>query len=237
MAASFIDGPGKNAVKYPMKRRGNVFIFNEGNHENGIIKKDKENVRKVFRNFRMDVFDKTNRYNKEQLINELKKTSEDPVHKDADCLVVFILSDGETPGKLSIEEIIQPFHGPGFDSKPKLFFIQASSGNSVEKQITLISTRKQNDGAKPKGEIYSIPESADTFLARATTDGCKAFGDPVNGSWFIADLCAELEENGTIHEIERLLKTVKRRVALRTGENNSKQMPITFSTLIKDLHF
>lgn len=65
------------------------------------------------------------------------------------------------------------------------------------------------------------------------------------GSWFIQELCRQLEENAYNEHLLVLLTTVCREIATQYASNvpnkkdfdNKKQMPFVCSTLIKLCHF
>ncbi|XP_055590348.1 caspase-like [Uranotaenia lowii] len=145
-------------------------------------------------------------------------------HSNSDCLVVAILTHGEE-GEIvhaydcqyEISSIWTQFTGdrcPTLISKPKIFFIQACRGQEVDSGVKI-----EKDGIAR----FSIPTHADFLFAYATIPKHTAFRNTSSGSWFIQELCHELNENGQRYDLQTLLTFVVQRVA----HNYESEMPRT----------
>ncbi|KAK0134538.1 Ciliogenesis-associated TTC17-interacting protein [Merluccius polli] len=100
--------------------------------------------------------------------------------------------DGE---QLPIKDITSPFDGqhcPGLLEKPKVFFIQACQGNSLQLGVAVddLAPDEEEDGP----QVVLIPVDADFLVAMATVEKYQAVRDTKNGSWFIQSLCKQLKE-------------------------------------------
>ena len=135
-------------------------------------------------------------------------------HSDSDCFLVAILTHGEDGGIVYAYD--QPYelsliwsfftadNCPSLAGRPKIFVIQACRGNQLDHGVKV-----QKDGVAR----YSIPTHADFLFAYATIPGFMAFRNTTEGSWFINELCKELQENGHRYDINTLLTFVTQKVA------------------------
>ncbi|CAL8346704.1 unnamed protein product [Merluccius merluccius] len=164
-----------------------------------------------------------------------------PRHGDA--FVCCVLSHGDRGAvtgvdgeRLPIEDITSAFDGqhcPGLLQKPKVFFIQACQGNSLQLGVAVddLAPDEEKDGP----QVVLIPVDADFLVAMATVEKYKAVRDTENGSWFIQSLCKQLKEGCPRND--DLLTTLTRvnREVSRQEYLNYKQMPQPKYTLTKKL--
>ncbi|KAF2898556.1 hypothetical protein ILUMI_07627 [Ignelater luminosus] len=172
-------------------------------------------------------------------------------HSDSDCILVAVLTHGEhgilyaKDSAYKPEILWTPFTAdkcPTLAGKPKLFFIQACQGDKLDPGVTLAS-RTQTDGHPTN--TYRIPSQADFLIAYSTIPGFYSWRNTTRGSWFIQALCAELSENGYVHDLLAILTFVSRRVAIDYESNvpddprmhMQKQIPCITSMLTRLLKF
>ncbi|XP_055639227.1 caspase-like [Toxorhynchites rutilus septentrionalis] len=167
-------------------------------------------------------------------------------HTNSDCLLVAILTHGDE-GEIiyahdcpyQISSVWTQFTGdrcPSLISKPKIFIIQACRGNELDSGVKI-----EKDGVAR----YSIPTHADFLFAFATIPGFMSFRNTKNGSWFVRELCNELNENGQRYDLLTLLTFVVQKVAYdyesvapNTPEYHlKKQTPCIVSMLTRLLLF
>ncbi|KAJ6637846.1 Caspase-1 [Pseudolycoriella hygida] len=236
----------------------NHFIFQSKKYKN--LKRhgteiDCQRLRKAFEllDFKVKEYHDLKR---EEINKELQKVA-DMDHGNNDCIVVIVLSHGETgrlealDGSYDVNEIWEPFLScPTLVGKPKIFFIQACRGSQTDPGIPVMSMEDASTkgdmvdslGSKPKH--FLIPSMADLLVMYSTYEGYFAFRNPRQGSCFIQALCDELELNGRINDLLNLLTAVCRRVAFtfqsnvpKTDMDAMKQMPSIVSMLTKTLYF
>lgn len=164
-----------------------------------------------------------------------------------------------------LEEIAEFFSDencPSLKGKPRLFFIQACRGSlfdaghrTTNKNNALYSINRPElrsadeiDPATPfqnirreieEDMVHNPPNHQDFLFVRSTMAGYYSFRNTTDGSWFIQDLCAELEENGTSQDILHILTHVNWRVSERlsvgTKIRDKKQIICISSMLTKIL--
>ncbi|KAI4900121.1 hypothetical protein NFI96_026857 [Prochilodus magdalenae] len=116
---------------------------------------------------------------------------------------------------------------------------QACRGEDEENAVTPMvgedddtTTEAEKDAA-----IYTLPAGADFLMCYSVTEGFVSFRHPINGSFYIQDLCETLKEQGSTLEFTKLLTLVNFKVSKRTTDENGKQMPCFTSMLTKELYF
>lgn len=234
------------------KRRGKALIFSHETFAETTklsprkgTKVDCKALGKALKRLRFDVdiyCDKP----KDKILQIAEKVSRQD-HSNSDCLLIAILTHGDDGDTLCAHDGHYPFSNlwslfteercPSLMGKPKIFFIQACRGSELDPGVTMI----ERDGSLR----YSIPTDADYLFAFATAPGFVSFRNVDNGSWFIQELCDELNENGERYDLLMLLTFVAQRVA-RQYESNTpnipeyhlkKQMPCMVSTLTRLMLF
>lgn len=237
-----------NHFKFDSKKYRNV-------QRNG-TEKDCERLEKTFRELDFEV----NIYNdlKREEISRILQKVADMNHQNNDCIVVIVLSHGETgrlearDGNYAVDEIWEPFlNSQSLIGKPKLFFIQACRGNWTDPGVTvmakdsLLTSGDMVDSLSQKPQHFQIPSMADLLVMYSTYEGYYAWRNKDRGSCFIQALCDEFDTNGTKNDLFHLLTGVSRRVAFTFQSNvpnnidmhAMKQMPSIVSMLTRNLYF
>jgi len=237
-------------------KRGKAVIFNHHKFDEYSLgrrdgtMKDSNDLKDVLENLKFDVSVYTDL--KYGAITEVLSTLADSDHSDSDCLVIAVLSHGDT-GKIYAKDHQYPpdilwkqFSGDKcltLAGKPKLFFIQACRGDDVDDGVKVRSP-VQHD-ASPQASTYTIPVMADILVMYSTYDGFYSWRSPVSGSWFIQCLCTELKKHAKEKDIFSILTFVNRRMAINYQSNvpgvhnmhAKKQIGTIVSTLTRILHF
>lgn len=124
--------------------------------------------------------------------------------------------------------------------KPKLFFVQACRGLKCDKGIAKFD---DTDAKGSTENFITLPSTADQLIMYSTPEGFVSMRNTVDGSWFIQELCLQLETN-IKDDLLTMLTRVCRKVAVKeVGHSKSidligaKQMPIIVSSLTKKIFF
>nr|XP_019559113.2 caspase-1-like [Aedes albopictus]XP_019559114.2 caspase-1-like [Aedes albopictus]XP_019559116.2 caspase-1-like [Aedes albopictus]XP_019559119.2 caspase-1-like [Aedes albopictus]XP_029728454.1 caspase-1-like [Aedes albopictus]XP_029728455.1 caspase-1-like [Aedes albopictus]XP_029728456.1 caspase-1-like [Aedes albopictus]XP_029728457.1 caspase-1-like [Aedes albopictus]XP_029728458.1 caspase-1-like [Aedes albopictus]XP_029728460.1 caspase-1-like [Aedes albopictus] len=238
---------------YPMnhKHRGQAIIFAHTTFDENLelTNRDGNDVDcdmlvKSLQRLRFDVTLRKD-YCMDCILKEIKRVSEMD-HSDSDCLLVAVLSHGEEGEVIyaydkpyQISSLWTFFTGDRCQTlvgKPKIFIIQACRGNDLASGVKV-----EKDGVAR----YSIPTNADFLFAFATFPGFMSFRNRITGSWFIRELCNELNENGQRFDMLTLLTFVTQKVAYGNESYNpvkphlhmKKQTPCVVSMLTRLLLF
>jgi caspase 7 len=239
--------------------RGFALIFNHEHFTHTRrrfgTQKDRERLEISFNRlgFQTMIFDD---FTYQQIEDELRKVSEMD-HSENDCLVVVIMTHGHKTTLHSSDreyktEIITPFFNdencPTLKGKPRMFFIQAcrgdyeDSGHGVHrteeskyqlKRILSHSDAAPDDGPKrsiDEDSIHDPPAFKDFLVIRSNVPNYKSYRSPQNGSWFMQDLCQELDVNGTTHDIMSLLTHVNLAQSERESSDGKKKQTLCISS-------
>lgn len=172
-------------------------------------------------------------------------------HSDADCLIVAVMTHGESSllysaeGLYPVDMLWAPFTAdkcPTLAGKPKLFFIQACRGDQLDDGVDIMEDRDETDSAP---STYTIPIFADIMVAYSTVDGFYSWRNPDDGSWFIQSICKEFEINGQTRDLLTMMTFVNRRVAFhyksyvphKLTYHQKKQVPSFTSMLTRLVYF
>ncbi|XP_069680625.1 caspase-3-like [Periplaneta americana] len=246
---------GAQAEEYKMDhtRRGRAIIFNHekfhealmleerpGTHTDKILLKQR--LERL--NFEVETLD-------DQPLSDIMKRLTDVSqenHTDADCLLIIVLTHGQGKDKLfaydnmyKVDTLWNNFIGekcPTLAGKPKIFIVGACRGKDISQGMKFRSSIQIDSQRHKEAEIhrYSIPVEADILVAFCTYKGRVALRNIDEGTWYIQELCEELEENGEKLDLLSLFTNVNRRVAVEREYHSLKQMPMIQSTLTRKLY-
>jgi caspase 7 len=185
-------------------------------------------------------------------------------HSNNDCLLITILTHGDFGTISSYDEdytlrsLTEPFtdeNCPTLKGKPRLFFIQACRGSSLdhghdvrtENRKVSSSRRKRKysersdalpfeNGNKLKMEeeeeeedmLHNNPKHRDFLIVRSTMPQHLSFREKNSGTWFIQALCTDLEVCGSSENVLHLLAHVNLNIAEKEtkGTNFHKKKQI-----------
>ncbi|XP_053673133.1 caspase-like [Anopheles nili] len=231
------------------KRRGMALIFSHNKYDIDNIPSregsaiDCKRLKETLDMFRFDVKIYQD-FKYEEIKTVIQKVSTMD-HEENDCILIAVLTHGEEgdyvyaydcPYELStIWSYFTAEKCPSLAGRPKIFFVQACRGNKLDNGVKV-----QKDGVGR----YSIPTHADFLFAYATIPGFMAFRNTTQGSWFINELCKEMQENGFKYDLVTLLTFVTQKVAYEHESvsnlpeyNMRKQTPCVVSMLTRLLLF
>ncbi|NXP35596.1 CASPA protein, partial [Leiothrix lutea] len=243
-----------SSYKMDGPHRGFCLIINNVNFNSSQRKgscKDAEQLERVFTWLGLDVRTYTD-LTSGAIINLMQTWQRVQDHKDRNCFICCILSHGKsgaiygTDDKLvSIRLLTTHFTAqqcPQLAAKPKLFFIQACQGNSIQRPVYVDTDGPAPDSSPVQERVSlleSIPEEADFLLGMATVDGCVSFRHIEEGAWYIQALCSKLQllvPRG--EDILSILTQVNEDVAKRVSPSGTKkQMPQPAYTLRRKFIF
>ncbi|RVE50314.1 hypothetical protein evm_004980 [Chilo suppressalis] len=167
-------------------------------------------------------------------------------HTKTSCLVVVILTHGDTEGVVyaadrgyllkDVTSILEAGH-IGLVNKPKLFFIQACRGGKVDEGRTV-----RHDGEE--NQLLVVPSHADFLIMHSSVDDHLSWRD-IGGSWMIQELCEIIDAHHHNMDLLHLITLTNRNVAYTRASNtpsnlrthNMKQIPETRFTLTKLVKF
>ncbi|XP_023165936.2 caspase-like isoform X2 [Drosophila hydei] len=186
---------------------------------------------------------------KDSCYKELNKTIENAVaadHTNHDCILIAVLTHGDSDtvyakdGEYQLKSIWESFKAekcPSLAGKPKLFIVQACQGKLRDPGYVLHS-KGHTETDSVSNSSYKIPNYADFLIAFCTIPNYRSWSNTSTGSWFIYNLCEELEANGKTLDMLNLLTFVAQRVAnCESYEYQAKQISFTMSTLTRVLRF
>ena len=173
----------------------------------------------------------------------------DSDHSTYDSFICYLASHGTTgmlygsdDRLIPIDEIQAIFSDcKSLVGKPKIFFIQACRGLDLPEGRVV-----QDDG----DEDYTVlPRDSDIFFGYATTPDTKACRFTDIGSWYVIELCKQLQSYHKYVDLQTMVTAVHYEVATnkeyvynytdhRTGKQKSyKQCPQLASTLTRPVYF
>jgi len=120
---------------------------------------------------------------------------------------------------------------PNLQKKPKLFFFQACRGN----ESTVAAARANIASDSPVPTIKGWPSISDYMIASATIEDFVSYRSTTDGSFFIRNLCDELQKHGHEKSLSDVMTCVNRKVAGYRPDFPS--MPEYTSTMSKKFQF
>lgn len=246
-------------------RRGIAYIFNHqkfapttGYGERRGTDKDAENLYMVLTEIGFKTFILNDCTVGEMLFKMKEVASED--HSDADCFVCAILSHGEErcvygyDGAIEMDKLVAPLKGNACKTlagKPKIFFIQACRGTSLDQGMDVevadaigVGPEVQENMEVDIPVVRRIPAEADFFMAYSVVSGFYAWRNMDEGSWFIQAICQVLRENWKRMHLQEMMTRVCRKVAFEfesrhkdSAMSGMKQIPCITSMLTRDVYF
>ncbi|KAG8233289.1 hypothetical protein J437_LFUL012224 [Ladona fulva] len=176
-------------------------------------------------------------------------------HTNHDCLLVAFMTHGEDNGILSAydhifksDEVFERFKSdrvPSLAGKPKIFLFQACRGKRLEESVPTLSSEIMDTTDSVPVRSFILPSTADFLFVYSSMEGHYSWRHPEKGSWFIQDLCKELNKDARTKDILSIVTNTLRRVAYtrfsstptRADMNRRQQMPVFSSTLTRFLYF
>lgn len=185
-----------------------------------------------------------------------KKLNDELDFEKFEYLMIFILSHGEENNHVMASDMsydlfefisfFTPDSMEEFVTKPKLFFIQACRGNSIDDghKVVQIAGQVAFDQVDSSQNItYTHPNYADLLIAYSSHHGHYSFRNE-HGSWFIQDLCNVIQDvDLNESDLLDILLMTNSKVAERSsvGEtvkfHEKKQISSFYTTLIKKIYF
>ncbi|KAF4074725.1 hypothetical protein AMELA_G00242560 [Ameiurus melas] len=127
--------------------------------------------------------------------------------------------------------------------KPKIFILQACRGNKQDEAVNPmdeVDSKLVNELVADAGVVQTLPAGADFIMCYSVAEGFYSIRHPVNGSWFVQDLCELLSKYSFELEFTELLTLINRKVSQRSMGNSAigkKQVPCFASMLTMKLYF
>ncbi|KAM9344429.1 caspase-9 [Pholidichthys leucotaenia] len=166
--------------------------------------------------------------------------------------------DGQFIPVQQITNYLNGKHCPSLQGKPKLFFIQACGGGErdigfevslddvepsmggEDDQTDAIPLSSSSDSLSTSDEVdarATLPTPSDILVSYSTSPGYVSWRDTQSGSWYVEILDRILEENAATEDLATMLMMVNHEVAQNSAKGLYKQMPFSFNSLRKLLHF
>nr|ABG48761.1 caspase-8 [Haemaphysalis longicornis] len=187
----------------------------------------------------------------------LSDAAKEDKQKNAECLVVILMSHGENDGIYGTDgkwlnlkqEVYTQFNDsncPSLQGKPKLFFVQACRGREDDFRTDGMrgapnSSHKRKDWPTLEQDRQSMDWIADVsemHIAEATRPELVAHRDTAFGSWFLSAVYKIFTCHAWELPLERLMERVQEEVQENTSDSNIKQFPLfTKLRATKELYF
>ncbi|KAH9377846.1 hypothetical protein HPB48_008920 [Haemaphysalis longicornis] len=203
---------------------------------------DVDRMHALFTKFHFDVTTRSD-LSAQDMKDLLKGVSKEESHKDADCLVVILMSHGKEGtiyGSDGQEVHLEPdVYGPfnncncsALQGKPKLFFIQACRGDEWDNgtddvRETSDSSHRADEGSRMTSRRPSkrIPGVSDMYIAYATIPGYVALKNKQIGSWFLSAVSEVFTKHACTMSLDGLMERVHEKVMSYHAHDGSKQTP------------
>ncbi|KAL7642768.1 UNVERIFIED_CONTAM: hypothetical protein RMT77_006056 [Armadillidium vulgare] len=237
------------------KKRGYCVIFNHKNFDyhlslgerNG-TDRDRDNLSNLFVDlgFKVDVYNDSPLKKVKSVINSYAYQVD---HSECDCFVMIFMSHGEQQILWAKDDNFKPDilfneftadNCPSLSGKPKLFFVQACRGDSLDKGYKMVS-KVALDQTDSGASIYTIPNHADFLVCWSTVPGHYSWRNTTNGSWFIQSLVLVFRKYANSRDVLTMMTMVNRHMILNfesncpssPGMHMKKQSASLVSTLMR----
>ncbi|XP_077535220.1 uncharacterized protein LOC144147060 [Haemaphysalis longicornis] len=186
----------------------------------------------------------------------LRDVSQQESQKDAECLVVILMSHGlegviygSDDEKVHLErDVYERFNNEkcrALQGKPKLFFVQACRGREWDSGTDDVRERPDTPqeecqrsaptSIQPRGRITTV---SDIYIAYATISGYVSIRNARTGSWFLSAVGTVFSEHACTMSLNGLMREVHKKVMECSAHDGSKQTPsIYMEGLTKELYF
>lgn len=187
----------------------------------------------------------------------LSEVAKEEKQKNAQCLVVILMSHGENGGIYGIDgkllnltqEVYAQFNDsncPSLQGKPKVFFVQACRGGEGDSAIIEVRgapnsslRRKQSSNIDyERGSGDWTTTVSEMHVAESTRPELVAHRDTGFGSWFLSAVYKVFSCHSWELPLEQLMERVKEEVEQQTSYGDRKQTPVfTKVRVTKKLYF
>ncbi|KAL1433847.1 hypothetical protein MTO96_012186 [Rhipicephalus appendiculatus] len=157
--------------------------------------------------------------------------------KEAECLVLILMSHGDKDGILGVdnqwlplkEDVYAQFNNencPALQGKPKLFFIQACRGSDCDYGTdATVDDMLESSAAPSSSGQQDVNPWSDMYIAHATIPGYKSRRSKARGSWFLSTVFEVFSKHaGTMH-LDDLMERVSTEIMKKEGAGGRKQTP------------
>jgi len=183
-------------------------------------------------------------------------------HSRSDCILIAILSHGELNKIFSRDDyyhisLITSFftdeNCPTLIGKPKVFLIQTCRGGQRDfgydmqyssnyrlrrismgsyEEVDVTTTGLMHSQFYEPEMVHNPPNHPDFLIVRSTMPNYVSFRNTQKGSWFIQDLCTELNKYGNELDMLTLLTFVNSQVTLRESHPDKCKQTICISSML-----
>ncbi|XP_076251874.1 caspase-1-like isoform X2 [Rhynchophorus ferrugineus] len=240
---TFINGVGSRYYNMTYPKKGFAVIFNHYEFLNGNTKRqgtdeDVTKLKKCLKYLQFEVKVHTD-LTKDEIETYITQYSEKN-YTNYSSLLIVILTHGDVD---TIEAYDTSYHPkilwnsftvdrcPTLIGKPKMFFFQCCRGREIDPGYEMV----QRDG-KQESFLVKLPPEEDFLFVYPTALGFESYRR-IDGSFFIQNLCNELEQNAHNQDLITLLTTVSRNVALGENTKQHKQILCIMSKLTRLIKF
>ncbi|KAH9377314.1 caspase-2-like isoform X2 [Haemaphysalis longicornis] len=183
-----------------------------------------------------------------RMMEVLWKVAQEELQKVADCLVVVLMSHGDTGiiygndnKPLYLNEISKVFNDencPSLQGKPKVFFIQACRGVEKDAGAMKYAPRDRVDSQSAQDEPPTVPTWPDMCFCYASVENYVSYRHVVKGSWFLSAVCSVFSTHACDMHLLDLMLLVTAEVMKRASQHGYRQTPcVKHQGWRKHLHF
>ncbi|PAA80090.1 hypothetical protein BOX15_Mlig004795g2 [Macrostomum lignano] len=170
---------------------------------------DVTRIKEVFGrlDFELRVAEDLPAYDIDKLLHEVA-IEEEIMHHG--CFVCFLMAHGNEKSifgsngnALELNRILETFESdicPGLLGKPKIFFVQACRGQTIE-------VCEESTDSAPMERRFS-PKGSDFLVCRSSTKDSPAYRNSTTGSFFVQTVCNEIEKHQSDEDIKEIMTRV-----------------------------